>query len=80
MRSAAWNPDGTMLATGGDSGTLIWDPATGEQLRELATAGNWTPSVVWSPDGTTLAGCQLGMLRLWDVASGRLMGTLIPLS
>ncbi len=54
----------------GDSGTLIWDAATGEQLDGLTTPGQRVQSAAWSPDGTMLtAGRDSGTL-IWDPATG----------
>jgi uncharacterized protein YjbI with pentapeptide repeats len=56
VRSCAWSPDGTRLATTSDDGTArIWDPSTGEQLQQLTGHTSGVTSCAWSPDGTRLA-------------------------
>jgi WD40 repeat protein len=69
----AFAPDGTILASGGQDGkVLFWDPATGEkrpQSLEHAEEVNW---MAYSPSGKLLAtACDHGNVMVWDVASAR---------
>jgi predicted NACHT family NTPase len=71
VRSVAFSPDGTTLASGSDDKKVrLWDAATGKEIRTL-THTDSVRSVVFSPDGTTLAsGSEDKKVRLWDAATG----------
>jgi hypothetical protein len=66
IRSLAWSPDGTLLASAGlDGRTLVWEVASGRQVFALPADHGWVWSVAWSPDGTRLAaGSQDGTIRV----------------
>jgi WD40 repeat protein len=73
---AAFDPQGTFLATGGkDDVVRIWNPATAELLRTF-NLGEAIQSVAYSTDGRLLAvGCigkpGASHLRILDAKSGR---------
>jgi WD40 repeat protein len=73
VRAVAYRPDGKLLATGGDDGTIrLWDTASGELVRMLVGDSVW--SLSWSPDGKVLAvSGGAGDPRLWEVDTGRLL-------
>ncbi len=79
VRSVAWAPDGTRLATGsGDSTAKIWEVASGKLLATLSGHSGTVTSVAWSPDGTRLAtGSDDKTARILDVASAQLLTTLL---
>jgi WD40 repeat protein len=57
----AFSPDGRRLASGG----LIWDAATGQQLRTMGWHGNYR--LAFSPDGTRIAAGG----EVWDADTGQ---------
>ncbi len=70
--SAAFSPDGTLVATGSfDQAIKLWDAKTGKEVRTFAgTTGhqNLVLSVAFSPDGGSLAsGASDNTARVWDV-------------
>lgn len=67
-----------MLASVDDDGMVwLWDPRTGEYLRELEWHEDGVSSVAFAPDGATLASAGYdGMVRLWDVHGGKLLSVL----
>ena len=69
----AYNPDGTLLATGGkDAFARIWDPATGRQLRTLRGHTDSVRSLAFSKDGKKIVtGGADKTVRLWDADTGK---------
>jgi len=74
VSSVAFSPDGSTIASGCPSDTMVrlWDAAKGRQLRKLDENGG-VCSVAFSPDGRTIASGDgvWGTVRLWDAATGR---------
>jgi WD40 repeat protein len=71
LGDVAWSPDGRTLAVAGLSGvTSIYDPATGQKLRDLDRALNSIDTVAWSPDGRRLVAGGNNGLVVWNVATG----------
>jgi WD40 repeat protein len=73
----AYSPNGRTALTGSDDGTaLLWDIATGRELRRFAH-GSVVISVAFAVDGKmVLTGTSNGSARQWDAATGRQYGSI----
>lgn len=63
---------GDLLATSGNDGILrLWQPRTGQRLRELAGTADRLVSVLFSPAGGRLATASSdGRVYFWNAGSG----------
>jgi WD40 repeat protein len=79
MYTIAFSPDGRVLAGGGNAGSLVlWDTATGAELRSLKCRDVRLAHVAFSPDGALLATAgksDSSVVRLWKVATRQLVFT-----
>jgi hypothetical protein len=75
---ASFAPDGRTLATCGyDRLIILWDVATGAQIRTLKEHSDSVYSVAFSPNGKWLAsGAADRAVKVWDAATGKLIYTL----
>jgi WD40 repeat protein len=81
VRSAAFSPDGSLLAAGRvDGSALVWLTDGWSQAGQpLALQEASALGVAFSPDGRTLATSHDdGTVVLWDVASQRPIGSPLP--
>jgi WD40 repeat protein len=76
--SVAFTPDGRTLAAGCGNGTvMLWDTASGSEIRMLDGHSGSVSSVAFSPDSRILAsGSGDTSVKLWNVESGSEIQTL----
>ena len=68
LETVAFNPDGTILASGGGGEVQLWNVRTGILNHTIDGLG-WVRSLAFSPNGTMLAiGLSDIILHLWNVA------------
>jgi WD40 repeat protein len=70
--AVAFNPDGRVLASGGERGEIhLWDTNTGECTSTLAGHDHSTHSLEFSPDGSQLLSVGADdTLKVWDLQTG----------
>jgi WD40 repeat protein len=70
VKSVAFSPDGrTALSGGSDNKLMLWDIASGRELRSLTGHKEVVKSVAISPDGRfALSGGWDDTVKLWDIS------------
>lgn len=73
--SAAFNADGTKIATSSYGTVKIWNAVTGALLKELKMPNKDKVEVVkFSPDGFTIATCSQDLtIKLWSVSQAKIL-------
>ena len=71
VRTVAFNPDGSTLASGGDHrAILVWDVPAGRLRGRLTGNHDDVESIAFSPDGKMAAsGSTNGIVKLWDMST-----------
>jgi WD40 repeat protein len=74
VKAIAFSPDGEMLASASDDGTIkLWDGQPGAPPQTLKGHTYAVNAVAFSPDGKTLVSASAevnGTIKLWDCGSG----------
>jgi WD40 repeat protein len=81
--SAAFSPDGRVLAAGGYRRVVLWDVERRTPLRQLGGLAGPVRSLAWQPDGKQLAAGggragELGEVRVWSGTDAHSVGTETP--
>ncbi len=72
VSAVAYRPDGSLLATGSERGTRIWEVSTGRAVMTLPVAAK---ALCWDRTGALLAlSGSDGIASLWHVAERRCLG------
>ena len=72
ITSVAYSRDGRYFLTGSLDGTaILWDAATGEQLRTFRSDAGPIFGVAFSPDGKRMATCGKDEIGLYDPSTGK---------
>jgi len=76
--SVAISPNGLTLAVGyAPRDIILWDAATGEQVKLLKGHSNWVVSLAFSADSKRLiSGAGDSTARVWDLSAGKEIGRL----
>ncbi|MFL5244968.1 MAG: WD40 repeat domain-containing protein [Gemmataceae bacterium] len=76
--SAAFHPNGTLLATGGDDHLVrLWDPNSGAERGALTGPEATVSKLAFSPDGKILAGAGFDYhVTIWDMNKRQVLARL----
>jgi WD40 repeat protein len=72
LQAIALSPDGSRLASAGQSGAFLWDLSDGQVRHRLENHGVPVTAIAFSPDSELLlTGGRDGTVRMWTVDDGR---------
>lgn len=73
VRTVAWSPDATRIASAGnDNAVQVWDATTGDTLFTCQGHSSNVRSVAWSPRGALIASASEDRTaQVWDAITGR---------
>ena len=72
IEAIVWSPDGYLIASGGDDGTVrLWDAATGAGLKTLTPGSKGISGLAFSKDSRTLVSWDDGTAVFWNTVTER---------
>ena len=75
----AFSPDGRHLAGARGGSVVVWDAATGEELRTLAGPANLVLKIQYAAAGRQVVGFTRHQATVWDAETGRTIATVAGL-
>ncbi|KAI5459655.1 hypothetical protein BGZ63DRAFT_446476 [Mariannaea sp. PMI_226] len=81
VASVAFSPDGQLVATGSDYGSLrLWDATTGTLRQILRSFGKAVVVIIFLPNNQQLLSrCSKGEITCWDIKTGAQIDTIYHL-
>ena len=77
IQAIVWSPDGRLIASGGDDGTVrLWDAVTGAGLQTLVPGGKAISGLAFSKDSRTLVSWDNRTADFWDTVTEQRVQTL----
>ena len=72
LNSVAFSPDVKQLLTAGDDNAVLWDVATGFEIRAFYGHASGVNSAAFSPSGREIVtGSDDGTVRTWEITTGK---------
>jgi WD40 repeat protein len=77
VRTIAWSPDGSRIASAGKDRTVqIWNVTAGESLLTYRGHSQTVRAIAWSPDGSRLVSASEDRtVQVWDATTGETIFT-----
>jgi WD40 repeat protein len=77
VKSVVFSPDGRyVLSVGGDKAAIIWDAATGKEIRRFSEGRDNVSCAIFSPDGRQVITGDTDSIKIWDSVTGKELRTL----